>query len=82
MGYDWRRLERREREASDRLTLGLGLAWVAVGVVGLIVILVTRNTRRLDTAIFWFAIGLVLLAISVHTRRKKRSQTPKDAEGP
>lgn len=59
MRYDWRGLDRREREASDRLTLGLGMAWVAVGVVGLIVILITGNTRRLDTAIFWLALGII-----------------------
>lgn len=82
MAYDWKGLERRNHTASDRLMRGLGIIWTTMGVLGLILVLLTGQTRRLDSAIFWFVLGVIYLVISARARKKRRSQAQEDQDKP
>lgn len=79
VSFDWKGLERRERETNDRLMFQLGLVWAGLGVVGLVIVLLTGHDRLLVSGVFWLVIGAFLVAVT-YRRNKKRQRAGNDVD--
>ncbi|RCK70806.1 hypothetical protein DT076_05305 [Desertihabitans brevis] len=70
MAFDWKRLERQDRERVDRAGLGMGLGWLVGGVLALV------GTRLGwwsggDSAVVGVVLGVVFLAAYGFARRRR-----------
>ncbi len=73
MSFDWKKLDRDQRERDARLTPVLGAVWLIGGVVMLAVGFLTDHlSRGLVSALFWVALGAGTLAVGIGLRKRNR----------
>jgi F0F1-type ATP synthase assembly protein I len=72
MAFDWRKLERDERRAHDRVALTLGVVFTIGGVVGVVLNVVVGRATLATGSVVWLLFGIGTLWVGVRARRRGR----------
>ena len=59
MHYGWKQIEREQEDRATRNLRPLAIGWMAIGLVGSVVALLTGHPDKVVGSLGWFAIGLV-----------------------
>lgn len=73
MSFDWKKLDRDQRERDARLTPVLGAVWLIGGVVTLAAgFLAGHLSRGLVSSLFWVVLGAGTLVVGIGLRKRNR----------
>ncbi len=83
MSFDWKKLDRDQRERDARLTPVLGAAWLIGGVVMLAVGFFSDHlSRGLVSALFSVVLGAGTLAVGIGLRKRNRRAAERVGDEP
>lgn len=57
MAYDWNKIEQEQQLLTARKLRSLGISWLAIGVIGGLIALMTGHPDKLIGLPVWFGIG-------------------------
>lgn len=78
MTNPWQQIERQDRLQNDRVVRNLGISWLAFGLIGIVVTLVTGRPGWLINIVSWLALGAVMFIGAMLARRARRSEDRTD----